>query len=116
MIQACLKSNIEIIKLLMDYATSHNIILNPNEKNEDGFYSLLESRDIQVNSNNDYPLLTACRKRVEIVQALIDYANKIRILLELNERNKHGYCPQVMASGYHRIEIIQTLVEYALGK
>jgi len=63
-------NNIEIVKLLMDYANKHNIILQLNEKNEDG-------NSIMQAINND---------NTEIVKLLMEYADNHNIVLELNEK------------------------------
>jgi len=60
-----------MVQLLIDYADKNKIILELNEKDNDG----------------DFPLLWACRENnIEIIQLLINYANENNIILELNEK------------------------------
>ena len=70
--------NTQKVKTILDYAIKNKIILELNEKNEDGSYPLLKA----INNNN-----------IEIVQLLIDYATENKIILELNEKNIDGYYP-----------------------
>jgi len=57
-----------MVKLLMEYANKHNIILEINEKNEDGNNSL----NLSIKHNN-----------IEIIKLLIEYANQYNIILEI---------------------------------
>jgi len=54
------RNDIEIFKLLIEYANQHQIILELNEKNENGYYPLLEAIDY----NN-----------IDIVKLLIELEN-----------------------------------------
>jgi len=64
-------NNMEMVKLLMEYANQHHIILNINEKNENGWSPLLNSSNI----NN-----------AEIVKLLMEYADEHDIILDINEK------------------------------
>jgi len=56
------KDNIEMVKLIIDYANNNNIILDINGKNIE---------------KGKYPLYFAvCNHNVEMIKLLIDYANK----------------------------------------
>ena len=91
-------NNIEIVKLLIEYANQHQIILKLNEKDEYGWYPLLRA----IYNNN-----------IEIVKLLMEYANQHQIILELNEKNKYGNNPLYCAIHNNNIEIVQLLIEYA---
>jgi len=68
-------SNIEIIKLFMEYTIKNNITIELNKK------------DI----NGNYPLSEAIKEdNIEIDQLLIEYANKHNIILEINEKDEDG--------------------------
>jgi len=88
-----------MVKLLIEYANQHHIILELNKKDDDGWYPLLKA---------------ISNKNIEIVQLLIEYANQHQIVLELNEKNKDGYYPLLWAIFWNNIEIIKLLIEYAL--
>jgi len=51
-----------------------------------------------------------------MVQLLIDYANKNKIILELNEKSCHGYTPIFEAIQNNNIEMFKLLVEYSIEK
>eukprot|EP00833_Pecoramyces_ruminatium_P015650 jgi/Orpsp1_1/1189682/evm.model.d7180000073721.1 len=61
-----------MIKLLIEYANEHNIILEINENNNDGWCPLLNA----ISGNN-----------IEIVKLLIDYANKHNIVMRISDSN-----------------------------
>jgi len=71
------KDNYEMVKLLIEYANKHNIILELNEKNENREYPLLSA----VHFNND-----------KIVELLIEYSENYNLFLELNEKTKKLMC------------------------
>jgi len=82
LISATNNDNIEIFKLLIDYATKNKIILEINEKeNEYGIYPLLNATE-----NNN----------IELVKLLIDYANHNNIILNINEKNEIGWYPVII--------------------
>jgi len=62
--------NTEIFKLLID---RHNIILNINDKNNDGWSPICS-----VSGHNN----------IRIVKLLIDYANRHNITLKINDKSK----------------------------
>ena len=64
--------------------------------------------------NGDYPLLWACyNENIEMINLLIDYANKNNIILKLNgKQNKENY-PFHWACWNNNIEIIFLLIDYA---
>jgi len=63
---ATIDNNVEIVKLLIEYANQHQIILNVNEKNKYGWFPIMNA----VSYNN-----------IEIIKLLIDYANQYQIVL-----------------------------------
>ena len=67
--------NIEIVRLLIDYANKNDIILKLNEKTSSGWYPLLLAI-----SKIEYFL------NIKMVELLMDYANKKNIILEINEK------------------------------
>jgi len=71
LLKAINKKNIEIIKLLIEYANENNIILDLNEKNKYRYYPILEA----INKNN-----------IEIIKLLILYANKNNIAFNIIDR------------------------------
>jgi len=87
---------------LIEYANQHYIILDLNEKRNNGSNPLMLA--ICYNKNN-----------TEIVKLLIEYANKHNIILELNEKNSCGICPLLFAISYSEIsvEMVKVLLEYA---
>jgi len=65
---ACYNNKIEIVKLLIEYASKNNIILKLNE----------------INKSGNYILLCVCDKsNIDIVELLIDYANKKQYYFEI---------------------------------
>jgi len=69
--------NIDITKLIQDYAFKNNIILNLDQKNSIG----------------DYPLFWAVHKNnFELVEMCMNYANKSNIILEMNEKKRWKLC------------------------
>ena len=75
---ACNNNNIEMIKLLIEYANKNNIILKLNEENESRNYALL----LAFNKNN-----------TEMAKLFFDYADKYNIILNLNNKSKNGNSP-----------------------
>jgi len=64
------------------------------------------------NKFGDNSLLKAIRKNnTDIVQLLIDYANKNNIILELNEKNKEGDYPLLLAIIKNNVDIVQLLID-----
>jgi ankyrin repeat protein len=51
-----------------------------------------------------------------MVQLLIDYANKNKIILNLNEKNENGWYPLLRATDKNNIEMVQLLIDYANKK
>ncbi|OUM66687.1 hypothetical protein PIROE2DRAFT_5998 [Piromyces sp. E2] len=94
---ACDSDNTEIIRLLMDYATENNIILELNAQNKKGF-SLL---------------LTSCiDNNIEMVHFLMNYAMENHIQLELNEKDKaNGIYPLLMTCGNDNIEMLNEVTK-----
>jgi len=132
-------NNIEMVQLLIEYANKNDIILELNNKNNDGYYPILlacyenNNKMVQLlidyaNKNNIileidemdddyhcYPVLWACHNNnTEIVKSLIDYANNNNIILELNDINNYylNY-PISMACDNNNFEIVKILLEYA---
>jgi len=90
--------NIEIVKLLMNYASINNIVLELNEK--DIYFPLLEA----INNNN-----------IEMVILLMEYATEHNIILKINEKDKEGWSPLLIsnADNVDNAEIIKLLMKYA---
>ncbi len=65
-------------KLIIDYANKHNITLNINDKEKEGYYPLL---------------IATSKDNIEMVQLIIDYANKNNIILDINDKNNFGDNP-----------------------
>jgi len=100
-INATYNDNIEIIKLLIEYANENNIILEINEKNK----------------NERYPFIyAASNNNIEMVQLLIEYANKNDIVLKINEKSKDGDNPIFWAIDNNNIEMFKLLIEYSVKK
>ena len=102
----CRNNNIEMVKLLIDYANKNNIILEFNEKNKKWYYPLLLScrennieilyyfriewkRSVWVLSSfmifriewkSSVWILSSFMIILKLVQLLIDYANKNNII------------------------------------
>jgi len=73
------KNDVEITKLLIDYANKHNIVLNMNGKSKNG---------IDLSSGRDYPLLwSISQNNFELTKLLINYARKNNITLNLHEKD-----------------------------
>ena len=87
-----------MLKLLIDYAHKHNIILNINDKDEDGWSLLLGANTTDHNNT-------------EMVKLLIDYANNHNIILEVNEKNINWYSSLVGAIENNNTEIVRLLVK-----
>jgi len=100
LLNAVILNNIEIVRLLMEYAKNNSIILKLNEKDIDGRYPLLEA----INNNN-----------IEMIKLLLEYANKYDIILEINEKDNEGWFPLLLANAdnINNIEIVKLLIEYA---
>jgi len=98
-LKACERNDIEKVKKIIK--KSQDYVININKKNDYG--------------NN--PLLYACGKNnIEIVQLLIDYANKNNIILELNEKDKDGNYPLLYACYKNNIEMVQLFINYVYEK
>jgi len=68
-------NNVEMIKIFIDYADDHDIIIDINEK-------------IMNDNIVDSSLLMAVRNNnVEIIQQLIDYAHRHNIILDINKND-----------------------------
>ncbi|KAL6632930.1 ankyrin, partial [Neocallimastix sp. 'constans'] len=135
---ATYKDNIEMIKLLIDYANKNNIVLKINERENNGDYPLFRAtfnnnteivkllidyankknvvlKINEQNNNGNYPLLRATYKdNTEIVKLLIDYANKNNIVLKINEQSNIGNYPLLCATDNNNTEIIKLLIDYAV--
>jgi len=86
----------EIFKLLFDYVTTYNVILDINEI---------------INWIVDILFDAIIYNEVKFIKLIINYANKINIILPLNKKNKYGYYPLLLAS--NKIEIIGLIIAYA---
>ena len=95
------RNDIEMVKLLIEYANKNNIALELNDKNIQGHNPLI------------WAIL---RNNIEMVQLLIDYANKNDIVLEINEKNNDGVNPIFWAIDNNNLEIFRLLVEYSVEK
>ncbi|KAG4086943.1 ankyrin repeat-containing domain protein [Neocallimastix lanati (nom. inval.)] len=90
------------------YANKNNIILEINEKDNDGLCPIVEASTM-IN--------------IEIIKLLIDYsngmpsmdeyANKNNITLKINEKNENGDYPLLFAIYNNNIEIVKLLINYA---
>jgi len=98
LLEAINKNNVEMVKLLLDYASKNDIIIELNEKDEDG----------------DYPLLVAVNKnKFELVKLLVDYANTNHVILKFDEREKRSSNLFKKAIMNNSIKTIKLLLEYA---
>jgi len=134
-LEAIKQNNLEIVKLLVDYANAYDIIININERDYWwGNYPLLEaikqnnieivdllvSYDYQkMNEINkkielkNYPMLEAIKyKNIEIVKRLIDYAEHHNIIININEKNALRHNPIQNAIQHNNIPIVQLLLDY----
>jgi len=95
-------NNINIFKLIIDYADKQNIILNINDKNERG-NSLIFVAIVESVNNSEY------------VKLIIDYANKQNIILNINDKNKKGYSNTfaATANNVNNSEVVKLLMNYA---
>ena len=95
----CRRNNIEVAKLLIQYANEKHIKLNINSKNH----------------NNGYPLLLLFEydNSNELLQLLIDYANKNSIILDITSKDNDGDYPFLWSTIYNNLEKIKTLFNYA---
>jgi len=91
--------NMKMLKELMDYSQKNNILLNINEKDDNGNTPLL----LSVNKNN-----------VEMTKLLVDYANTNNIILEVNEKNDIGHYPLVCSIVKNNVEITKLVIDYAI--
>jgi len=98
MIKAIRNNNLEIYKLLFEYAEQHNIILNINEKNRRGEYPILEA----FKNNN-----------VEMVKLMVEYALKHNILIKLKRLRSEEYPFSIVISN-NNIEMVQIILEYII--
>jgi len=90
-------NNNDQVQYLIEYANKNNIILELNEKDIDGNYSLIWV----IKENNN-----------EIVQLLMDYANKNNIVLELNKKeNKYEYYPLLLGIYNNNIKMVQKIID-----
>eukprot|EP00833_Pecoramyces_ruminatium_P004733 jgi/Orpsp1_1/1178765/evm.model.c7180000066650.1 len=130
-------NDVAIVKVLIDYANSHNIHLNINERNEDEDYPLLNAtfkNNIEIinllmeyadnndmilnitkqNKRKNYTLDWAVSKNnLEMVKLLLEYAKKTGINMNINLKNENGNYPILYAINNNNIEMIKCLVEYA---
>ena len=74
----------------MDYANYHNIKLNLNEKNNYGYFPILN-----IFSKNN----------IEMIQLLMDYANYNNIKLELNKKTNNGSYLLLFACKNNNVEM-----------
>jgi len=81
----------------MKYADENKILLDLNEKDDDG----------------EYPILLSVYRGIKYVKLLIEYADKHHIILEMNDHNKNKRYPLLMATFKNNIEIVQYLINYA---
>jgi len=95
----CRRNNIEIAKLLIEYANEKHIQLRINEKNNNRGYPLLLLFEYD-NSN-------------ELLQLLINYANKNNIILDITSKDSDGDYPLLWSTLYNSIEKIKILFNYA---
>jgi len=97
LLKATNSNNVDIVKLLIEYANNNNIILTINEKEKD---------------SNEYPLFNAAEhNNLEIVQLLIDYANQKNIILGM-EDNTAGKNPLSLAIAQNNIKMVELLFDY----
>jgi hypothetical protein len=101
LLEAIRKENVKKVKSIIYETNKSTKSLNNlfNEKDKEiGNYPLLES----VVINN-----------VEIVNIIIEYANKNSITLNINEKNKNGNYPLLYATDKNNTEIVKILIDYA---
>jgi ankyrin repeat protein len=135
-LEAIKQNNIEIVKLLMDFAHQYDIIININDRDEWwGNYPLLEAikqnnieivkllvdydakmlskLKIKVELKN-YPLLEAIKyNNLDILQQLFRYASLHEIKLNIHESNALGHYPLQLAIQHNNEAMVKLLLEYA---
>ncbi|KAG4084454.1 hypothetical protein H8356DRAFT_1352237 [Neocallimastix lanati (nom. inval.)] len=89
--------DIEMVKLISEYAKRNNVVLVMNDKDKWGRNPLLYG----IEKNN-----------IEIVKLLINYAIKYKIILKINEQNKWGNYSLLESTYNNNIEIIKLLNDY----
>jgi len=136
----CKNYDIEIFKLLIQFATKSGIILELNEKNNNGSYPLYDAcftNNVEMvqllleyaNNNNivlninekdncgDYPFFVTCRiNNIKMAQLLIEYANIKQIVLDVNEKDEHEMYPLIFIFINNDVEMFQLLIDYANEK
>lgn len=106
-------NNIEMIKLIVDYADLKNISLEINQKNQKKGYSFITTLiglTLSRDNNND------SIKNIEIINLLIDYANKKNILLDIDKKDKNGGYILEYAIKFNDIELLKLFMNYAENK
>jgi len=100
LIQAIINNNIEIARLLIEYANYNNINLVINEKDNEG----------------DYPLLIAIEKNnMEMLESIIQYAKIKNTILICGDKNKDGDYPLLRAIANNNFEMVKLIITYAIN-
>jgi len=133
-------NNINIIKILMNYADFHHMTLKLNVQNHEGNYALLnaifnnnmniikllmaysEANDILLNINmqnasKQYPLEVATSlNNVDMIKLLMGYANNNRIILDINQKDQRGIHLLDTIINNNRIDLLKLYMGYAKVK
>ncbi|ORX53697.1 hypothetical protein BCR32DRAFT_288103 [Anaeromyces robustus] len=78
----------ETVKLIFDHANKNNIILDIN--NNGTIWYIFININEKGKDNQSLLLFTINTNNTELVKLLIDYADKMKIILEINEKDKEG--------------------------
>jgi len=136
LLKAIENDNIEIVKLIINYANENNIILQLNDKDDSGFYPILSAiikddleilkliidyakknniiLDINEKDNCGVSSFTiAVVKGYEFVKTIMDYANENNIILKINEKDNDGSYPLLIATFVNKHEIAKLIINYA---
>ncbi|ORY29591.1 hypothetical protein LY90DRAFT_627631 [Neocallimastix californiae] len=73
----------------------------------------------EINENGNYPLLLATKnKDNELVEFLLNYANKNigEITLNINKKNKYGMDPLCYAIRWGNTKILKMIIDYSIKK
>jgi len=99
---ATYNNNVEIVKLLMEYANRNNIVLNINDKDKEYHH---------------YPLYNAVAEgnNIEMVELLMNYANEKGIILAMGD-NIAGKNPLSWAIAQNNFEIVKLILDYTNEK
>ncbi|OUM67286.1 hypothetical protein PIROE2DRAFT_5350 [Piromyces sp. E2] len=136
-LEAIKQNNLEIVQLLVDYATTYSIPININDRdywwgnyplleaikqNNVDIVALLVKYDYQNMKNihsgtielKNYPLLEAIKHNsLEIVKRLMEYADHHEIIININESNALRQTPLANAIQHHNLSLVKLLLDYS---